>query len=323
MALVDERPPVSIRGIKESTLALQPGQKPEKVIENLKAAGATVTQEKNSSDTKDIEEQIAKVKSEIQDLRPGEQTKTKGLINVEAKDNGSPVSAPAGRQVTSNGPVDFELVSSLNLSSGELKKDIEVIAKEPGNNVESFNDITNILAIEGQLASVTPLNTTQDGQDPNPSDTLKEEELKTLERRLEDLQEQQQKQEEDVGQLKDLGVLGEGVFTVILSNNQPNIGVATSNRYVEHETVDGAIIRQKVGQGNKEITMEGLCTTPEANLIDNLPNENRVFINSNRFRGNVTIDTTSTSPIEDGGGMDLDGNFTHEFDITLVQVEAR
>jgi len=112
-----------------------------------------------------------------------------------------------------------------------------------------------------------------------------------------------------------------GAVTVGLVYEQPNISVSSSGRFSEHQTVDGPIVRQKIGQGNVEIDIEGVCTTPEAKLIDALRFEGIIAIASNRFTGEVQIASTNTSPLSDGGAMNLDGEFTHTYGLSLVGVE--
>lgn len=319
--IVDNRVPVTIQGIKEETLTLNTGKKKGNIVSNLKDSGASVSEQQSSAEGTKIDEKVSRLKEEVEELRDGEEPSlTKGNITVNARD-GNSVFAPNNRLVQSSNTVDFKLTSELNISNGGSQQ-VLVEAEETGNNVDSFNDINDILAVDN-IDTIEVGNVIQEGNSESSQDRLTELELETKKEQLDRAKRAAQRQEDNIEQLTDSGVLGEGIFTVQLANSQPNISVSTSNRFVEHKTVDGAIIRQKVGKGNVEVTMEGVCTTPEANLLDNLPNENRVFIESNRFQGNVTVDSVSTNPIEDGGGMDIDGNFTHEFSLTLVQVEAR
>jgi hypothetical protein len=110
-------------------------------------------------------------------------------------------------------------------------------------------------------------------------------------------------------------------FTIKFLYDQPNVSVSTTNRFVEHETVDGPVIRQKVGPGKKNITIEGVCTTAEAVLLDNFVNEKEIYVESHRYEGEVSIQGASSSPLEDGGAMNLDGKFTHDFSLELTEIE--
>ncbi|AGM11352.1 hypothetical protein M199_gp022 [Halogranum tailed virus 1] len=112
-----------------------------------------------------------------------------------------------------------------------------------------------------------------------------------------------------------------GLVSVEMVYNQPNISVSSSGRFKEHQTIDGPIVRQKIGEGNVEIEIEGVCTTPEAKVIDTLRFEGTITVLSDRYSGEVQIASTSTSPLEDGGAMNLDGQFTHTFGISCVEVE--
>lgn len=113
----------------------------------------------------------------------------------------------------------------------------------------------------------------------------------------------------------------QGPNSIALTYGQPNVSVSTQNRFAEFETIGGPIIRQKLGEGRTEINIDGVCTTLEASLIDALKVERTVRIISNRFEGNVDVASASTDPLEDGGAMNLDGNFTHSFGLSLVEVE--
>lgn len=322
--LTDNRTPVTIQGIKESTLTLRSGKKKGKIVKNLKEAGATVSKQKTTVNQTNLPEKRDQLEQKRKDLRKKPPKKATGKIEITALEDGGGASTVKGRTVQTNGPIEFELDKKLNINAGNTET-VSVTAKENGNAEDSFFGINNILATDG-IASINPLSGDDNftpGRKSQARDDVLDSELQTVKRQLARVKEAIDKKDDNIDQLIDSGILGEGVFTVQLSSAQPNISVNTSNRFVEHKTVDGAIIRQKIGKGNVEVTMEGVCTTPEANLLDNLPNENRVFIESNRFQGNVTVDTISTNPIEDGGGMNLDGKFTHEFSLTLVQVEAR
>jgi len=116
-------------------------------------------------------------------------------------------------------------------------------------------------------------------------------------------------------------VIGSSDYTITFVYDQPNVSVSTTNRFVEHETVDGPIIRQKVGRGKKNITIEGVCTTAEAILLDNFVNEDEIYVDSHRYEGDVSIQGISTSPLEDGGAMNLDGKYTHDFGLELTEIE--
>jgi len=97
--------------------------------------------------------------------------------------------------------------------------------------------------------------------------------------------------------------------------------VSTSGRFVEHQTIGGPVVRQKVGEGIVEIDIDGVCTTAEAAIIDNLRFESNVDISSSRYNGRCQVSSLNTNPFAAGGAIDLDGEFTHNFGITLVEIE--
>jgi hypothetical protein len=108
---------------------------------------------------------------------------------------------------------------------------------------------------------------------------------------------------------------------VELKYNQPDVSVSTSGRFVEHQTIGGPVVRQKVGEGIVEVDVDGVCTTAEAAIIDNLRFESNVDISSARYNGRCQVASLNTNPFAAGGAIDLDGNFTHNFGITLVEIE--
>jgi len=117
------------------------------------------------------------------------------------------------------------------------------------------------------------------------------------------------------------GFTDNGGLIFQLKYDQPNVSVNSSARFTEHATIDGPIVRQRIGPGLVEISIEGVCTAMEALLLDNLRYEATIEIISSRYSGVCQVAATSTSPLEDGGAIDLDGQFTHTFGIELVEVE--
>lgn len=104
--------------------------------------------------------------------------------------------------------------------------------------------------------------------------------------------------------------------------DQPDISVDTSNRFIEHQPVGGVTVRQKVGEDPAEVNVNGVCTTEEANQIDQLRFEDVVMFTSHRVSSmQVQVASTSTEPFSEGGAVDRDGEFTHRFSIKLVEVE--
>lgn len=109
--------------------------------------------------------------------------------------------------------------------------------------------------------------------------------------------------------------------TLQLKYDQPDISVDTSSRFQEHQAIGGPTIRQKTGVDPVEISIDGVCTTIEANAIDGLRHEQTITLVSNRIEQVCQVGSTSTSPLDSGGAIDMDGEFTHNFSISLVGVE--
>lgn len=113
------------------------------------------------------------------------------------------------------------------------------------------------------------------------------------------------------------------VGDVYFKYNQPNVSVSTSARYVEHEVIGDTVVRQKIGESPDEISIEGICTEGEVGLIDDLIYEEEVTVVSNRWEGVAQVTSTSTNPLDDGGAIDPDGQWTHTFTIELVGIQEQ
>lgn len=113
------------------------------------------------------------------------------------------------------------------------------------------------------------------------------------------------------------------IGNVLFKYTQPNVSVNTSARYVEHDVIGDTVVRQKIGESPDEISVEGVCTAGEASMIDDLVHETEVTFISNRWEGVAQVASTSTSPLDDGGALDPDGEWTHEFTAELVGVEEQ
>lgn len=106
-----------------------------------------------------------------------------------------------------------------------------------------------------------------------------------------------------------------------LKYDQPNIAVDTSARYQDHDILGDVTVRQKKGEDPVEITVDGVCTVEEANMIDGLRFEDTITLLSHRIEQVCQVGSTSTQPRDDGGEIDMDGEFTHTFSISLIGVE--
>jgi hypothetical protein len=317
-----DRDPVVIKGVKESTVAAKPGQELKTAISNLKDQGTEVSRATETTLKKEsLEKTIQEKRDQIDELEGSPATKATGEIQLVAL---FPFELPDNATFETEGGVKFEVDDTGGFVSGQLDRGPQTIpikaveAGERGNVAP--NEITETsIPFELIRGSVTNVDATTGGTDDTESEFKRR--RGRLVDSIEGIQDAVDDIDKDLEPLRELGVIEEGEFTVQLLYNQPNISVSTSNRFVEHETVDGPIIRQKLGRGKVTVNVDGVCTTPEAALLDNLVNENQVRLVSNRFSGNTSIQGISTSPLEDGGAVNLDGNFTHEFGLELVEIE--
>lgn len=101
---------------------------------------------------------------------------------------------------------------------------------------------------------------------------------------------------------------------------QPNISVKTQGNFATHDVFGDMTVRQKLGEKPDEISLDGQCTVEEANKVDKLVYQEVVELISNRWSGVVHIASTSTDPIADGGGQDLDGEFLYSLNIEAVEI---
>lgn len=107
---------------------------------------------------------------------------------------------------------------------------------------------------------------------------------------------------------------------VTLKYAQPNVSVDTSARFAEHKPIGNIAVNQKLGENPAEISMEGMCTKSEANLVDNLINKDKVEVISGRWEGVAHVAAANTQPYADGGGKDSSGEWVHKFTLELVEI---
>lgn len=101
---------------------------------------------------------------------------------------------------------------------------------------------------------------------------------------------------------------------------QPSITVNSSARFAEHQPVSEVTVRQKLGEGADQISMNGVCTVEEANKVDKLVSFDYVDIVSNRWEGRAYVASANTDPLADGGSQDKDEEWLHTFTVELVEV---
>lgn len=101
---------------------------------------------------------------------------------------------------------------------------------------------------------------------------------------------------------------------------QPSVSVSTQANFAEHDVFGDVTVRQKLGEKPDEISVNGICTAEEANDVDNLVYQEVVELVSNRWSGVVHVASTSTDPISEGGGQDLQSNWIYSFTIECVEI---
>lgn len=318
---IDDRTPVIFQGIKEKTIALKNSESVQDAIESLKAGGTEVSRSEKAESAETVNKALQSKKEEYEEQKPKSGTKASGYVSIVAS---SIATINKGTEFVSDSGVSFVATEKVIISSTDAGVPIKISieAKETGKDgnvgINSIRKTTDDIPF---IESITNTEPTSGGSDEKKLSNTEQASLETTRSLIKDYQRGLSDLESDISELRDKGILGEGEYTVKFIYDQPNVSVSTTNRFVEHETVDGPVIRQKVGTGKRNITLEGVCTTAEASLLDNFVNENQIYVKSNRYEGNVSIRGISTKPLEDGGAMNLDGQYTHDFALELTEIE--
>lgn len=79
-----------------------------------------------------------------------------------------------------------------------------------------------------------------------------------------------------------------------LTYSDPAVNVTTEQRTVEHETIDNQIVVQSMGRKPDQITVDGVVTDYEAPIIDGLTTKGVIELRTNRWDGDVIVQSTST-----------------------------
>lgn len=107
-------------------------------------------------------------------------------------------------------------------------------------------------------------------------------------------------------------------------NDNPDISVDTSGRFITHEIIGGVSVRQKLGEDPVEISVRGVCDENTASQIDKLRNAKEANFISDRISMVVQVASTSTEPMEQGGAADMDtGKLLYTYRMNLVGIETR
>jgi hypothetical protein len=115
--------------------------------------------------------------------------------------------------------------------------------------------------------------------------------------------------------------------TLELTFPQPNISKDAGTKTIEHDIIGGKTVLQKIGEEATEIEIEGICTRDESMTIDEMVNDDVIYVRSHRHEGYAVLDSASTSPISDGGGIigvtngGKEFNWSHEFTISCKEIE--
>lgn len=106
----------------------------------------------------------------------------------------------------------------------------------------------------------------------------------------------------------------------------PAISVDSAGRFITHEIIGGATVRQKIGEDPVEVSISGVCKEGTARQLDELRNAKYGRIYSKRLEGgslDVHFASISTSPFDDAGAVDMKdsrGEFLYTYDISAVEV---
>jgi hypothetical protein len=75
----------------------------------------------------------------------------------------------------------------------------------------------------------------------------------------------------------------------------PAINVDTEQRTVEHETIDDTTVVQTIGRKPDSISIDGVVTESELVTVDNLTTQGVIELRTERWSGDVIVESTSTS----------------------------
>lgn len=97
----------------------------------------------------------------------------------------------------------------------------------------------------------------------------------------------------------------------------PAVNVDTEQRTVEHETIDESIVVQAMGRRPDSISIEGVVTEAELDTIDNLTTQGVIELRTNRWEGDIVVQSTSTTfkRAKDKNGLWL-------YDVTIECLEV-
>lgn len=75
----------------------------------------------------------------------------------------------------------------------------------------------------------------------------------------------------------------------------PSVDVTTEQKTKEHETIDDTIVIQTMGKNAEQVTVNAVVTDFEAVIIDDLTNQGVLSLRTERWSGDVIVQSTNTS----------------------------
>lgn len=98
----------------------------------------------------------------------------------------------------------------------------------------------------------------------------------------------------------------------------PAVNVSTEQRTVEHKTIDDKIVVQSLGRKPDQITIEGVVSDFETNTIDILTGLGVVELRTQRWSGDVIVESTSTNFKR---ARNADGDWLYDVTINCIEVD--
>lgn len=109
--------------------------------------------------------------------------------------------------------------------------------------------------------------------------------------------------------------IGDIEFSLYGPQMQPPVAVDTGARHVEKEPIGEEPVRQYMGPNLDQITIVGECSVYEASQIDQLKENEEVYVRTFRWSGNATVDSTSTESL----GKRYNGTWVYKYTIKLTE----
>jgi hypothetical protein len=108
------------------------------------------------------------------------------------------------------------------------------------------------------------------------------------------------------------------IGSVEFTYGDPSVSVDTEQETVEHETIDEQIIIQTIGEKADSITIEGVVPDWELPIIDNLVGLDVVELRTQRWTGDVIVQSTATSF---NRARNIHGSWLYDATIECLEVD--